>query len=219
MTDVEDRARKSLGTSSDAVYRMVAGLLADLDILGGELLDVGCGVGLLWPFIQDRFDRYSGADVLVFEGFPKDQAFHKLDLDTGRVPLPDGSAEVVAAVETIEHLENPRALFRELTRLAKPGGWVVVTTPNQLSLTSKLSFCLLNEFSWFRGGNYPAHITALIEIDLRRMASECGLIEPRVVYSRYGRIAGTPWHYPRWLSRILPRSLSDNIAIAARKPA
>lgn len=217
MTDVEDRARKSLGTSSDAVYRMVARLVADLNVRGGELLDVGCGVGQLWPFVKDRFDRYSGADVLAYDGFPSNQTFHKLDLDTGRVPLPDGCAEVVAAVETIEHLENPRALVRELARLCKPGGWVIVTTPNQLSLTSKLSFCLLNEFSWFRGGNYPAHITALIEIDLRRISAECGLVEPRVIYSHRGRITGTPWHYPTGLSRLLPRSLSDNIAIAARK--
>ena len=54
--------------------------------------------------------------------FPSDGEFITADLDAYRVSLPDGVADVVAAVETIEHLENPRAFLRELVRLTKPGG-------------------------------------------------------------------------------------------------
>ena len=66
----------------------------------------------------------------------------QIDLDAGRVPLPDASAETVVAVETIEHLENPRAFFRELFRLAKPGGTVLVTTrePAKCVESANLSF-------------------------------------------------------------------------------
>jgi 2-polyprenyl-3-methyl-5-hydroxy-6-metoxy-1,4-benzoquinol methylase len=46
----------------------------------------------------------------------------------------DDYADVVASVETIEHLENPRAFMRQLARVVKPGGVVIVSTPNQLSL-------------------------------------------------------------------------------------
>ncbi|QOV92338.1 methyltransferase domain-containing protein [Humisphaera borealis] len=184
--------------------------------VSGTLLDVGCGVGSFRPFAPDGISRYVGADVLHFEQFPDDAEFVKVDLDSGRVPLPDGFADVVVAAETIEHLENPRAFVRELTRLARPGGWVMITTPNQLSLLSKLTLLLRNEFSAFRAGSYPAHLTALLEVDLRRIAAECGLTDVSVDYSRSGRVVLTPWRYPNALSRLFPQACSDNFMISAR---
>ena len=133
------------------------------------MLDVGCGTGNLWGYVRGRFDRYIGVDVVRYEGFPAGAEFCPSDLDAGRLPLPEQVADVVAAVETIEHLENPRAFVRELVRLARPGGWVVVTTPNQLSLLSKLTLAVKNQFNAFQESSYPAHLTALLEIDLRRM--------------------------------------------------
>jgi 2-polyprenyl-3-methyl-5-hydroxy-6-metoxy-1,4-benzoquinol methylase len=216
---VEARARRSMGASGAAVYELVARALRGRHAGGGVLLDVGCGAGNLWPRVRDRFGRYVGTDVVRYDGFPSgtDGAeFVRADLDAGRVPLPDGTADVVAAVETIEHLENPRAFVRELTRLAKPGGWVVVTTPNQLSLLSKMTLLLRNEFNAFRAGSYPAHLTALLEVDLRRIAAECGWADIAVAYSGEGRVALTPWHYPARLSRLCPRSCSDNVLVTGK---
>ena len=199
--NVVERARQSGGTSADAIYRMVAKAVASRHSGGGSLLDVGCGIGQLWPYVAGQFDRYVGADVLRHEGFPTDQSFCAVDLDAQRVPLPDGAADVVAAVETIEHLENPRAFMRELARLTRPGGWVVVTTPNQLSFLSKLTLLIKNQFNAFQDSCYPAHLTALVEIDLRRIAAECRLADVAIAYSRCGRVPGLPWHFPSLLGQ------------------
>jgi 2-polyprenyl-3-methyl-5-hydroxy-6-metoxy-1,4-benzoquinol methylase len=215
---VEARALRSRGTSARAIYGMVAAALATRHRGSGTLLDVGCGRGELWPFVSKWFDAYAGADAVRYDDFPAGAKFHRVDFDTGRVPLPDDSADVVAAVETIEHLENPRAFARELTRLVKPGGWIFVTTPNQLSLLSKLTLMLRNEFNAFRAGSYPAHLTALLEVDLRRIAGECGWADVAVEYSRSGRMPGTPAHWPAVLSSWLPRTFSDNVLIIGRKP-
>jgi 2-polyprenyl-3-methyl-5-hydroxy-6-metoxy-1,4-benzoquinol methylase len=196
----------------------VAEVLAGRHPGGGLLVDVGCGTGALRDFIGTRVDRYVGVDIVRYEDFPGGAEFLQVDLETGRVPLPDGAADVVASVETIEHLENPRAFFRVLVRLVRPGGWLVVTTPNQLSLLSKLTLVVKNQFNHFQDNNYPAHLTALLEVDLRRMAAECGLSEVAVDYTRRGRIPGTSWHYPRFLSRWCARGLSDNVLLIARKP-
>jgi SAM-dependent methyltransferase len=214
------RARQSRGASSDAIYRMVARSLETRHEGGGLLLDVGCGAGNLWRFLANRFDRYVGVDVVCYEGFPADGTFYPIDLDTQRVSFPDGTADVVAAVETINYLENPRAFFRELVRLARPGGWIIVTTPNQLSLLSKLTLMLKNQFNAFQEaeGGYPSQRTALLEIDLRRIAAECGLDDVAIHYSGQGRIPGTPWHYPALLSRCCPRAFSDNVLVIGRKP-
>jgi 2-polyprenyl-3-methyl-5-hydroxy-6-metoxy-1,4-benzoquinol methylase len=185
--------------------------------IGGTLVDVGCGAGLLWTILRGRFARYVGIDAVRYEDFPRDAEFMRVDLDGGATPLPDGCADVAASVETIEHLENPRALVRELVRLARPQGLVVVTTPNQLSLLSLLTLVIKHRFAAFQDVHYPAHLTALLEADLLRIAAECGLTEARIAYSLQGRIVLTPWHYPEYLSKLYPRALSDNLLLIGRK--
>jgi 2-polyprenyl-3-methyl-5-hydroxy-6-metoxy-1,4-benzoquinol methylase len=215
---VEERARRSLGSSGDAIYRMVANAVTARHPGGGTLADVGCGSGRLWPFVRNRFDRYVGVDAVRYDGFPDDGEFVAADLDAGAIPLAPASADVVAAVETIEHLENPRGFVRSLVRLAKPGGWVIVTTPNQLSLLSRVTLLTRGEHNAFRDTSYPAHITALLEVDLRRIAGECGLEEIAVEYSGSGRVVFTGAHYPPWVARLWPRGLSDNVLLAGRAP-
>jgi SAM-dependent methyltransferase len=217
LPDVETRARKSLGSSANAIYRAVADAVSERHSGGGILIDVGCGAGNLWSFLGSRFDRYVGVDVVRYDGLPEEVEFHRIDLDTGQAPLPDAAGDVVVAVETIEHLENPRAFVRELTRLTRPGGLVVVTTPNQLSLLSKMTLLLKNEFNAFRAGNYPAHLTALLEIDLRRIGAECAWGDIAVTYSVKGRAPGTSRSWPRFLSHLFPRAFSDNIVLIGRK--
>ena len=217
LIDAETRARQTLGTSSDAIYRAVAKAVIDRHSGRGILVDVGCGAGRLWRYLGNRFDGYFGVDILRYDDLPDDVEFHQINLDTGRAALPAATADVVVAVETIEHLENPRAFVRELTRLAKPGGWVVVTTPNQLSLLSKMTLVLKNEFNAFQSNCYPAHLTALLETDLRRIVEECGWSDLTVAYTGSGRIPGSALRWPRSLSRLLPRTLSDNVLIIGRK--
>ncbi|WP_016877373.1 class I SAM-dependent methyltransferase [Chlorogloeopsis fritschii PCC 9212] len=215
--NIENRARQSLGSSSDPVYQMVARTLAQRHS-GGVLVDVGCGKGKLWSFVSDRFDRYVGVDAVRYPGLPTQTEFIPLDLDIGKAPLPEDFADVVCAVETIEHLENPRAFVRELVRLTKPGGLVIVTTPNQLSLLSKLTLILKNQFNAFQEapGLYPAHITALLEIDLLRIYTECNLTDIQIQYSNCGRIPFTPWHWPENLG-FRGRVFSDNILCVGQK--
>jgi 2-polyprenyl-3-methyl-5-hydroxy-6-metoxy-1,4-benzoquinol methylase len=216
---VEARARQSLGSSHDAIYRMVDAALAARDISGGRLVDVGCGTGGLWKLVSRRFDSYCGLDAVRYEGFPGGAEFRQIDLDAPHWGLSENEADVVAAVETIEHLENPWAFMRALVRLARPGGWVVVTTPNQLSALSLITLLAKRRFSSFQDGHYPAHRTALLEIDLRRIAGECALEEMQIAYSQSGRVPLTGWHYPAGVARLCPRRLSDNLMIIGRKPS
>lgn len=216
--EVAARARQSGGVSAAAIYQMVKETLDKRHPGGGILVDVGCGSGQLWPFLRARFDSYVGIDVIRYEDFPAQAKFHLADLNSGQLPLPDSSADVVASVETIEHLENPRAFTRELVRVTKPGGWIVITTPNQLSLLSLSTLLTKRRFNAFQDVHYPAHLTALLEVDLRRIASECDLRDVSVIYTHDGRLALTSWHYPRSLVRIFPRALSDNLLLVGRKP-
>lgn len=216
--ELEARARQSLGRSGDAIYRMTSEAILDAGAAGGTLFDVGCGTGNLLSHLRGHFTRLVGVDAVRYGGLPAWAEFAQADLDATRWELPEACADVVAAVEVIEHLENPRAFVRELVKLLKPGGLLVITTPNQQSFLSLLTLLLKGRFVAFQDVHYPAHLTALLEADLRRIAAECGLEDVRVRYSRSGRVVLTPWHYPRPISCIAPRAFSDNILIAGRRP-
>jgi 2-polyprenyl-3-methyl-5-hydroxy-6-metoxy-1,4-benzoquinol methylase len=215
---LEARARLSLGSSNDAIYRMVAEALDARSASRGRLVDVGCGGGALWNVLSDRFDRYCGLDAVRYAGFPAGAEFHQVDLDAPVWPLEDAGADVVTAVETIEHLENPWAFVRALARLVKPGGWVVVTTPNQLSALSLLTLVAKRRFSAFQDSHYPAHRTALLEVDLFRIAAAAGLERLALGYSQRGRLPLARWHYPTAVARCLPRAFSDNVLLIGRRP-
>lgn len=217
-----ERARPTAGASSAAVYSAVIRLLREVDAPLATVLDVGCGRAELRAYLGPACRRYIGVDVLRHEGLAPDVEFLELDLDRGRVPLPDASVEVVTCLETIEHVENPRALLRELARLVAPGGLVLVTTPNQLSVLSKLSLLLKNEFVHFqeRPGLYPSHITALLEVDLVRMYRELGFEDIRVRYTGRGRVPLLSTGWPRQLEAqtgFRGRAFSDNVLVVGRR--
>jgi 2-polyprenyl-3-methyl-5-hydroxy-6-metoxy-1,4-benzoquinol methylase len=214
---VEARALKSGGISNDAILAMVRRALDRRKISGECLVDVGCGTGNLQPYVRDKFHRYIGVDAVRYPGFPNDAEFSKLDLDTGQVPLPDGIADVVAAVEVIEHLENPRDFMRKLVRLARPGGRIIVTTPNQLSFLSLLTLIVKQRFQAFQDVHYPAHLTALLPVDLTRIAAECGLEEIDIEYSLAGRMPLTARNFPRMVSRRFPRLFSESMMVIGTK--
>lgn len=214
--DALARAHASLGRSSDPIYEMVVAAIARLHSGGGVLYDVGCGAGHLVRRMTGRFDRCVGVDIARYSDFPTGAEFVEANLDADVIPLPPHSADVVAAVETIEHLENPRAFVRQLVRLARPGGWVIVTTPNQHAVLSLLSLIIHRQFAAFRDSSYPAHLTALLECDLRRIAAECGLTSVGIRYSGCGRVPLTARRFPAAVSRWWPRAFSDNVMLIGR---
>jgi 2-polyprenyl-3-methyl-5-hydroxy-6-metoxy-1,4-benzoquinol methylase len=214
---LQSRALQSLGASGAAIYEAALGAL-HARAVRGSLVDVGCGTGRLRSIVGDRAASYVGVDAVRHEGFPADAPLLVADLDREPIPLADRSADIAVSLETIEHLENPRAFCRELVRILRPGGWLLLSTPNQRSVGSLGALLFKEHFSAFRDSCYPAHQTALIDTDLRRIALENRLEDISLIFTCAGRIPLTGATYPRWLSRTFPRSLSDNVLLVARAP-
>ena len=218
------RALDTKGTSDSAGLLSLVRRLVEGEPRQGQLIDVGCGTGRLYSELHGCFTRYVGVDVVRYDGFPvaTDASFHLCDLDALQRTDQLQPADIVCCIETIEHLENPRALVRSLDALSKPGGRIIVSTPNQLSLLSKLCLLTRNEFVHFqeRPGLYPAHLTALLECDLRRLASEMAWTDVTILFSGEGRMPGTSARWPRWLTATTGwrgRAFSDNVVLSARK--
>lgn len=215
---LESRARATLGASSDAIYRTLVAALDARGVRGGTFLDVGCGRGDLRRHLGTRFDRYVGLDAVRYDALPADVDFHAVDLDSAEWPAIDVQGDVVAAVETIEHLENPWAFVRALARLARPGAWVAVTTPNQESALSLLTLIVKRRFSAFQDSMFPMHRTALLSADLSRAASAAGLVSIALVFTERGRRPFSGRQYPASIAHLAPRYCSDNVLLIAQRP-
>jgi len=51
--------------------------------------------------------------------------------DAERIPLPDGTVDLVTSFETIEHVRNPKEFLRETSRVLSDDGILVISTPNK----------------------------------------------------------------------------------------
>ena len=94
--------------------------------------------------------------------------------------------DIVICSEVIEHLENPRATFRNLFELLKEGGTLILTMPNQETVRSYLHLIFRGHFVAFNDKEYPAHITALLRTDVRRLCKEAGFTDPEFFYTDEG---------------------------------
>jgi 2-polyprenyl-3-methyl-5-hydroxy-6-metoxy-1,4-benzoquinol methylase len=215
---VIERALASQGASSDAILAAAVSALRKRNAQGA-VVDIGCGTARFRDLVTDFVDRYIGVDIVRHGGLPDDVEFVAANVDTEALPLEAGCADVVVALEVVEHLDHPRALFREAGRVCRPGGWLVVSTPNQASVANALSLAIRGYFVSFGPLSYPVHRTALLPLDLVRLTREHGFGDESTEFSGRGRVPRTPWHYPRLLSRLMPRACSDNVLVIARRHA
>ena len=165
---------QSLGLSHQAIYEKALSLLSLSE--GDKHLDFGCGQGRLLSLIMERtpLAKLTGVDLMEKpEGVPASIQWVSEDLNQS-LSFEDGQFDSISAIEIIEHLENPRHIFRELFRVLKPGGNLVLSTPNNESWRSMLSYIKRGHFVAFTDRSYPAHITALNRKDLMRSAQEAG---------------------------------------------
>jgi 2-polyprenyl-3-methyl-5-hydroxy-6-metoxy-1,4-benzoquinol methylase len=212
-------AEYSGGISSAPIHRLALTLFQDLP-LANDLLEFGPGKG---HFIGELLTQgyrgaVTGADLLPRPpSLPESVRWIETDLNDP-LPLPGQSFDAIVCMEVIAHLENPRALFREFSRLLRPNGALLLTMPNQESLRSLLGLFFGGHFATFRGIAYPALITALLRKDLERICDETGFHPPRFYYTDSGLVPKLHVSWQRLTLGLLKgRVFSDNLALVARK--
>lgn len=213
-------ARASRGTSGDAIYDAALAAAREMD-LTGEVLEYGAGTGTLITRLlaQGCAGTLTGADLLPRPSHVADRVgWIQADLNAP-LPCPDGSFDAIISTEVIEHLENPRAVFREFSRLLRPGGGLLVTTPNQESIRSLAALTVRGHHVAFLDDSYPAHLTALVRRDFERLCSESGFEAPRFAYTNDGAVP--KWTAVRWqavsFGLLRGRLFSDNLLVMTRR--
>lgn len=149
MTEIRSSSHRATNTR-------VFELITAQDIRSKRILDIGAGRGYMVQLLGSHVRSLGGVPSEVLcacdlfpEYFLYDEVrCERLDF-VHELPFDSESFDVVYAIEVIEHLGNPYALVREMYRVVKPGGMAIITTPNILNLTSRVSYLLTGFYEMF----------------------------------------------------------------------
>jgi SAM-dependent methyltransferase len=135
-------------------------------VTGRSVLEVGCGEGYGTALLAAAADRILGVDydaqtvTHACRTYPE-ASFIRANL--AALPVGSGAVEVVATLQVIEHVWNHPEFVRECLRVLRPGGLLLVTTPNRLTFSPGLE-----------GPVNPFHTHEFTAAELVDLLTRCG---------------------------------------------
>lgn len=197
----------------------------------GRLLEIGCAGG---AFLNAA--RAAGYEVTGIEFSPDAAQFARdtfgLDVFTGEVGearLPGGSFALVYMGDVIEHLPDPVATLREIRRLLRSGGTIVMACPSQTNtLFSRAGFAVYRALR--REATVPLppyHLFEYRPASMRSILERCGFTEIRITQglippgsialrgSGFQRLGKKSFHYINSVVTALSGSFGDRMEVTA----
>ena len=136
---------------------------------GARVLDVGCGRGITLNALAQAGFEVHGFEVVrhAVEGI--DRRIHvKIAASLVEAAYPDEFFDEVVLWHVLEHVPDPRTIVREVHRILRPSGMLVVAVPNFSSLQARVSGA-----TWFHL-DLPRHLYHFHIEALRRLIGELG---------------------------------------------
>lgn len=121
----------------EVVYRDLLERLADR-FTDAEVLEAGCGEGYGADLIAGVARRVIGLDYDEYAVAHVRARYPRVDMRHGNLaelPLPDESVDVVVNFQVIEHLWDQGQFVSECRRVLRPGGVLLMSTPNRITFT------------------------------------------------------------------------------------
>ena len=110
-------------------------------LINGTVLEIGCGEGYGISELAKYAKKYIGVDKFDTSISEKlmtenDIVFHKMEIPP-LLNIESNSIDFVVTFQVIEHIQNDNFFLEEIHRVLKPGGMLLLTTPNKLMSLSR----------------------------------------------------------------------------------
>ncbi len=161
-----------------------------------NVLDLPCGEGAMALSLLEKGYKPVCADIEPQHFKIPGLSCEKVDLNQ-RLPFPDHTFDDWICIEGIEHIENPHHLVREARRILRPGGRLIISTPNTLSVKSRyfflrfgypVHFDLMMKKEQEIGGRLTIqHLNPISFIELRYILDENGFAVGRIEANKFER--------------------------------
>ena len=153
------------------------------DVSGKRALDIGADNGVISYLLRQRGGQWHSADLdeRAVASIRQLVSSDVHQIDGGPTTFGDGSFDVVVIVDFLEHIHDDRGFVRELARIIKPGGQLVINVPHPKpgSWVTRLRHRIGLTDEW-HGHLRPGYTLG----DLRQLLAPSFVIEEAVTYSR-----------------------------------
>ena len=186
-------------------------------LTGGRLLEVGCAYGFFLDEARDAFSHRVGTDYSAAALERARGRAEALVLGGPAEVAADEPFDCAACIHVIEHVYDPRSWLGEIRDRLRPGGWLVVATPNAGALWRPL---MRGAWPFYK---VPEHVTFLDRRSLARLLRAAGFadVQPLAYPSIFPLgLAGEKLglRLPAALRSLALRLPGATLCLAARRP-
>ena len=145
MTELAERLCRKYFGNQDHPYRTFENEVAGRLRPDFTLLDAGCGytAPVLAKF-RGKAKQLVGVDLVDFDNSIPD--IRLLNNNLGKIDMPDASVDLVMSRSVMEHVEDPLAVYAEMSRILRPGGHFIFLTANLWDYASLIAKLVPNRF-------------------------------------------------------------------------